>query len=125
MACMIAAIATGFILHKEVHHLHITDDDTIWCVHELIGLLLMILVANHCVQHKFWFKNYAKISARKKHVSTILLAIACIVLITGLILWSGVHSHFISLLHYAGAILFVIIGTGHVIKRWRLFRSLK
>ncbi len=124
MILLLAAIITGFILHKEVWHLHFFGDSSLWRAHETVGLGLLLLVAIHCMQHSFWFKNYAKIKPDRKRVTTILLIIGIIVAISGIILMGGSQSELISHIHYIGAILFTIIAIGHIAKRWKIFKNL-
>lgn len=124
MLLTLAAIITGFVLHKEVWHLHLYSDATLWTVHESIGLVLLGFVALHCVQHSFWFKNYSRIRINKKRVTTILLIVGAIVALTGIVLMCGSRSELVSHIHFVGAILFTIIAVGHVVKRWKIFRSL-
>ena len=124
MLALLAAIITGFKLHKEVWHLHVHDDSFLWGTHETIGLTLLALVAVHCIQHSFWFRNYSKIKVEKKRVTAILLTIGIITAVTGIVLMCGSHSEFISHTHYAGAILFTAITIGHVAKRWRILKAI-
>lgn len=124
MLALLAAIITGFKLHKEVWHLHVYDDSFLWGTHETIGLTLLALVAVHCIQHSFWFRNYSKIKVEKKRVTAILLTIGIITTVTGIVLMCGSHSEFISHTHYAGAILFTAITIGHVAKRWKILKAI-
>ena len=124
MLALLAAIITGFKLHKEVWHLHVYDDSFLWGTHETIGLTLLALVAAHCIQHSFWFRNYSKIKVEKKRVTAILLTIGIITAVTGIVLMCGSHSEFISHTHYAGAILFTAITIGHVAKRWKILKAI-
>ena len=121
---LLAAIITGFKLHKEVWHLHVYDDSFLWGIHETIGLTLLALVAAHCIQHSFWFRNYSKIKVEKKRVTAILLTIGIITATTGIVLMCGSHSEFVSHTHYAGAILFTAITIGHVAKRWKILKAI-
>lgn len=121
---LLAAIITGFKLHKEVWHLHVYDDSFLWGTHETIGLTLLVLVAAHCIQHSFWFRNYSKIKVEKKRVTAILLTIGIITAVTGILLMCGSHSEFISHTHYAGAILFTAITIGHLAKRWKILKAI-
>ncbi len=124
MLLVLAAIVTGFMLHNDVWHIHRYDDTLLWGTHESAGLALVALVAIHCVQHSFWFRNYAKLRPNRKMVTTILLTIGIIVAISGVILMCGSHSELVSRVHYIGAILFTVVAIGHVIKRWKILRSL-
>lgn len=124
MVCVIVAIVTGFILHREVHHLFVYDDVAVWSVHEAVGLLLAVLVAIHCVQHKFWFKNYRKIPVRRKHATTIFLIVGILLLVSGVLLMCGSHSQFVSISHYVLGILFTLLSVAHVAKRRKLFNAL-
>ena len=124
MAALLAAIITGFMLHKEVWHLHLYNDSLLWGTHETIGLILLALIAAHCIQHSFWFRNYSKIKVEKKRVTVILLIIGIITAITGIVLMCGSHSEFISHTHYAGAIMFTAIAIGHVAKRWKILKAI-
>ncbi|MDE6056432.1 MAG: hypothetical protein K2F93_00300 [Muribaculaceae bacterium] len=124
MLALLAAIITGFKLHKEVWHLHVYDDSFLLGTHETIGLTLLALVAVHCIQHSFWFRNYSKIKVEKKRVTAILLTIGIITAFTGIVLMCGSHSEFISHTHYAGAILFTAITIGHVAKRWKILKAI-
>ena len=124
MLALLAAIITGYKLHKEVWHLHVYDDSFLLGTHETIGLTLLALVAAHCIQHSFWFRNYSKIKVEKKRVTAILLTIGIITAVTGIVLMCGSHSEFISHTHYAGAILFTAITIGHVAKRWKILKAI-
>ena len=124
MLALLAAIITGFKLHKEVWHLHVYDDSFLLGTHETIGLTLLALVAVHCIQHSFWFRNYSKIKVEKKRVTAILLTIGIITAVTGIVLMCGSHSEFVSHTHYAGAILFTAITIGHVAKRWKILKAI-
>lgn len=62
----LAVIITGFVLHKEVHHIYVYNDVITWRLHEVVGILLMLLIAVHGVQHSPWFKNYMKIPGNRK-----------------------------------------------------------
>lgn len=121
---VVCAIITGFILHKEVHHLFVYDNTWLWAVHILAGLIVAVALLFHCLQHKYWFKNYVKIAAVKKGVTTLLFALAILVAVSGAILALGSHSHFISIFHYVTAIAFTLLAVGHVAKRWKIFLSL-
>lgn len=123
--CVTVCIITGFVLHNEVHHLHLYDNEGLWYAHEIFGLILAVAIGFHCIQHRMWFKSYDKIPAKKKLASTILFATAFAVIISGCVLMCGSHSHFISILHYVTAIMFTLLALGHVIKRWKIFISLK
>ena len=123
MIFSLVAIVTGFMLHKDVWHLHVFDNTTLWAIHEICGLVLLVLVSVHCCQHSFWFKNFAKIKANKKRVTSIFLIIGVIVAVSGIILMSGSHSDTISHCHYIGAIVFIILSIVHVTKRWKIFRK--
>lgn len=124
MLALLAAIITGFMLHNEVWHLHAYDHTALWNLHEACGLLLLALVIAHCLQHSFWFRNYAKIKVEKKRVTAILLIIGIIVALSGIMLMCGSHSEFISHTHYAGAILFTAVAIGHVAKRWKILKAM-
>ncbi len=124
MIMLLVAIVTGFMLHKEVWHLHLFNDHSLWSIHEAVGLVLLVFVAGHCLQHSFWFKNYAKIKPDRKRVTTILLIIGIIVAISGIILMCGSRSELISHIHYVCAILFTIISIGHIAKRWKILKNL-
>ena len=123
-AGMLTAIVTGFVLHNEIHHLHVYHDVLVWTIHEVAGLLMTALVAVHCVQHKAWFKNYGRISMRRKHASTLFLVALGVILVTGLMLMFGSRSHFVSLLHYVLGILATLMMIAHILRRWRLLRGL-
>lgn len=124
MVMMVCAIFTGFKLHREVHHLHVYDNAGLWNVHIIAGLIVTIALILHCVQHNFWFKNYAKIKPDRKIVTTILFILACFVILSGAILMCGSHSNFISIFHYVTAIAFTLLTICHVAKRWRIFTAL-
>ncbi|MBD5300857.1 MAG: hypothetical protein K2J28_11380 [Duncaniella sp.] len=124
MVCTAAAIITGFMLHDEVHHQLLSDNIALWTVHETVGIILAASISMHCTQHKPWFKNYRKIPVKRKRPTTILLAVAILVIMSGILLMCGSHSQFISIFHYIGGILFTLLATAHALKRWPLFRSL-
>ncbi len=124
MLLVLAAIVSGFVLHKYVWHFHIYSNKLIWYVHEIIGLSLIALITIHCIQHSFWFRNFTKIPAKRRRVTTIFLVLGGIVGLTGVILMCGSRSETISHIHYIIGILFTFIAVGHVIKRWKIFRSL-
>lgn len=94
--CLIAAIITGFILHREVNHIYVYNTAMTWTIHEIAGLSLTVLVALHCLQHKFRFRNYGKINVKKKIGSTGLLVIGILILTTGIPLVTGSRFHFVS-----------------------------
>lgn len=125
MICLLIAIVSGFMLHADVHHLHIYHHRLLWGVHETAGILMAIAVIIHCLQHKFWFNNYRRIKVKKKRVTTILLITLIILIISGVILLCGSKSEEISILHYVIGIASVVLATGHVIKRWKLFKAAK
>ena len=124
MVACVVAIVTGLMLHNEVHHQHIFNGGSLRTVHEISGLLLLLAVVCHCVQHKFWFKNYGRIPAAKKRVTTIFLTIAAIEFVTGLCLMFASRTEEISGLHLAAGILFLLLAIGHTAKRWRIFRKI-
>lgn len=124
MILLLAAIITGFVLHRDVWHIHVYNDIALWGAHECVGLILFALVIMHCVQHSFWFRNYGKIKAERKRVTTLLLIIGIIVAITGIILMCGSRSETVSHIHYAGAILFTAVALGHILKRRKNLKSL-
>lgn len=124
MVFTLAAIITGFILHKEVWHIHFYDNDVLWGAHETVGLTLVVLMLIHSVQHSFWFKNYTKIKVNRKRVTTILLILGILLVLTGIILMFGSRSERISHIHYVVGILFTAVAIGHVAKRWKIFKSL-
>ncbi len=123
MILSLAAIITGFMLHKDVWHLHVYDNTSLWAIHEFSGLLLLVLVLIHCCQHSFWFSKYSKIKTNKKITTSILLTAGVIVAVSGIILMCGSHSEAISHCHYIGAILFIILAIVHVAKRWNIFKK--
>lgn len=92
MACTVVAIVTGVMLHREVHHIYVYDDVTLWGWHEAIGLILIALIAIHGMQHSPWFKNYRKIPEQRKRVTTLFLLTAVVMLATGLPLMFGSRS---------------------------------
>lgn len=122
MTFLACAIVTGFFLHKEVHHLYIYDNTLLWAVHIVSGVVAASAIIVHCIQHKFWFKNYRKIPVGKKRVTSLLFIVSILVTISGIILASGSHSNFISIFHYVSAIVFTLLAIGHVVKRWKFFR---
>ncbi len=124
MLLALAAIVSGFVLHKYVWHLHFFSNKLIWYIHEVIGLSLIAIITIHCIQHSFWFRNFKRIPAKRRRVTTILLLSGGIVGFTGVILMCGSRSETISHIHYITGILFTFIAVGHVMKRWRMFRSL-
>ena len=67
---MLVALVTGFMLHNEIHHSHIYHDVRLWSLHETSGLVWMVIMVLHCVQHTPWFENYTEIPLRHKAVST-------------------------------------------------------
>lgn len=84
--------------------------------------MALALIA-HFVQHKFWFKNYAKIPAVRKGVTSLLFLLAIAVAVSGIILALGSHSQFVSIFHYITAIAFTVLAIGHVAKRWKIFKA--
>ena len=124
MLLVLAAIVSGFMLHRDVWHLHLYSNKLTWYIHEVVGLSLIALITIHCIQHSFWFRNFKKIPTQRRRVTTILLIFMGIVGFTGLVLMCGSRSETISHIHYIVGILFTIIATGHVVKRWKIFRSL-
>lgn len=124
MAFMICAIITGFMLHHDVHHLHFYKHPLLWNTHIISGLIVVAALIFHCIQHKFWFRNYAKIPAVRKGVTTILFVVAILVAVTGIILVSGSHSKFVSIFHYITAIVLTLLAITHVAQRWKIFKSL-
>ncbi len=124
MLLLVVAIVTGFMLHREVWHLFVYNNRPLWYAHEALGLGFCAFVGVHCVQHSFWFKNFAKIQPNRKRVTLILLALGVIVLLTGVALMLGSHSGVVSRIHYVGAIALTVIAVGHVAKRWTIFKRL-
>ena len=124
MLLVLAAIVSGFVLHKYVWHLHFYSDKLLWYIHEAIGLSLSALIAIHCIQHSFWFRNFKRIPIKRRRVTTVLLFSVGIVGFTGVILMCGSRSETISHIHYVMGILFTFIAVGHVVKRWKMFRTL-
>ncbi|MDE5837579.1 MAG: hypothetical protein K2H39_00850 [Paramuribaculum sp.] len=124
MALLLTAIITGMILHRQVNHLFIYNNIFLWTTHEIVGLLLLADLIAHSVQHGKWFTNYEKIPVSRKRVTTILIIVGALLMISGLILMFGSHSHFISILHYVCGIIFTILAIGHVAKRLKILRSL-
>ncbi len=124
MACVIAAIVTGFVLHKEVHHIHIYGNVGLWGAHESVGLVLVALLAVHGAQHPQWFRNYRKIPVKRKRVTTVLLCVGVILAASGIVLMCGSRSEELSILHYVLGIAFTLFAIGHVVKRWRIFKGI-
>ena len=124
MLLLLAAIVSGFVLHRDVWHLHFYSNKLLWYIHEVIGLSLISLITIHCIQHSFWFRNFKRIPTKRRRVTTILLLLGGIVGFTGIILMCGSRSETISHIHYIMGILFTFIAVGHVMKRWKMFRSL-
>lgn len=124
MLLVLAAIVSGFVLHKYVWHFHSYNNKLIWYAHEFIGLALIAIITTHCIQHSFWFRNFTKIPIKRRRVTTILLISGGIVGFTGVILMCGSRSETISHIHYIIGILFTVIAVGHAMKRWKIFRSL-
>lgn len=73
MLLVLAAIVSGFILHKYVWHFNFYSNKLIWYIHEVIGLSLISLITIHCIQHSFWFRNFKRIPTKRRRVTTILL----------------------------------------------------
>ncbi len=124
MLLVLAAIVSGFVLHKYVWHIHSFSNKLVWYIHEVIGVSLIALITIHCIQHSFWFRNFIRIPTKRRRVTTILLISGIIVGFTGVILMCGSRSETISHIHYIMGILFTFIAVGHVMKRWKMFRSL-
>lgn len=124
MVMLVCAVLTGFMLHSEVHHLYVYNDTWLWAFHIVAGMIVVLALTFHCVQHKFWFKNYAKIPFNRKGITSLLFALAVVVAISGIILACGSHSNFVSIFHYVTAIAFTAFAIGHVAKRWKIFRTL-
>lgn len=124
IAMVACAIITGFKLHREVHHLHVYDNTWLWAAHITAGSIVVFALIFHCVQHKFWFTNYAKIPVVRKGVTSLLFALAILAAVSGIILSLGSHSQFVSIFHYITAIAFTAFAIGHVAKRWKIFTSL-
>lgn len=124
MLSMISAIVTGFMLHNEIHHLHVYNDMALWTVHIVSGLIVTAAVVMHCIQHGFWFKNYGKIPVSRKGVTTLLFCVAIAVVISGILLALGSHSNFVSIFHYITSILFVVLAIFHIVRRWKIFTIL-
>lgn len=114
MVMTVCAIATGVKLHQEVHHLYVYDNEWLWIGHIVAGLIVTLGLVSHCIQHKFWFKRYKKISISRKWLTSLLFCAAILVTVSGLILALGSHSQFVSIFHFATAILFTEIGRAHV-----------
>lgn len=124
MIFVLAAIVTGIMLHRVEWHMVAVNIIPLWCWHVIIGIVLIILLALHCMQHSSWFKNYSKIPAKRKRVTTIFLIIGVVVVITGIILAATGLSEIVSHIHYVTGIAFALIAVGDVIKRWKIFRAL-
>lgn len=124
MVVVVCAVITGFMLHREVHHLHEYNDTGLWTAHIIAGLIVVMALVFHCLQHKFWFKNYAKLPAARKGVTSLLFALAILVNVSGIILAMGSHSHCVSTFHFITAIAFTVFAIGHVAKRWKIFQAL-
>lgn len=116
VTCLVLLL-TGIILHAEIHHLHVYDDNLTRTIHEVGGLLFLPLMAAHFVQHHTWFGNYSKIPAKRKRATSVMLMTAILMTISGIILLCGSHSKFISLSHLALSILFSAFAIGHVVNR--------
>lgn len=71
IAFLICAIITGVKLHIEVHHLCIYHNGGLWIAHIISGAIVALSIVLHCIQHKYWFKNYVKIPAVRKGVTTL------------------------------------------------------
>ena len=124
MMCVVAAIVSGFVLHREVHHLYIYNDIGLWGMHEAVGLVLAAMLAMHCAQHPQWFRNYRKITVKRKRVTTILLCVGVILAASGVVLMCGSRSEEVSIIHYVLGIVFTLLAVGHVCKRWRIFKGI-
>lgn len=124
MVMVVCAIITGFKLHREVHHLFVYDNTGLWTIHIIAGLIIVVALIFHCVQHKFWFINYTKIPAVRKGVTSLLFVLTILVAVSGIILALGSHSQFISIFHYITSIAFTAFAIGHVAKRWKIFKAL-
>ncbi len=124
MILTVAAIVTGFMLHRDVWHIHNYGNTSLWSFHEAVGLALTVLVILHGIQHSFWFKNYARIKVDRKRVTTIFLILGTLLALTGIILMCGSQSETVSHIHYFSGILFTAVAIGHVAKRWKIFKSL-
>lgn len=124
MVCVIAAIVSGFVLHREVHHLYIYNDSGLWALHEAVGMALVAVLAMHGAQHPQWFRNYRKIPVKRKRITTVLLCAGVILAASGIVLMCGSRSEGISILHYGLGIAFTLLAIGHVCKRWRVFKGL-
>lgn len=122
MLCVVTCIITGMILHRDVHHIYEYHRVALWAVHEAAGVLVLAMIAVHCLQHKAWFRNYRKIPVDKKRVSTMILCVAVLVGASGIVLMLGSRSEEVSVFHYILGIIFTLLALGHVIKCWKLFR---
>lgn len=116
VTCLILLL-TGIILHAEIHHMHVYDDSLTWTIHEVCGILFILLITAHFVQHPAWFKKYTEIPVKKKMATSAMLLIAALVTISGIILLCGSHSKFISLSHLALSVVFSGFAIAHVINR--------
>lgn len=74
--------------------------------------------------HSLWFRNYGKIPAKRKYVTSILFVDTAVVLVSGALLMFGSRSEAVSHVHYASAIIFTVLAVVHVVRRWSLFRDL-
>lgn len=125
MVCVIAAIVSGFVLHKEVHHLYyIYDNCGLWSVHETVGLMLVAILVLHGMQHPQWFRNYRKIPVKRKRITTIFLCVGVILVVSGVVLMCGSRSEEVSIFHYVLGVVFTLLAVGHVCKRWRIFKRI-
>lgn len=124
MLLTLFAIVTGFILHRQVHHLFVYNNTSLWCAHEAVGLALTAFVIAHCFQHKPWFKNFSKIKLSRKWLNSCLLLLAVMTLVSGIVLLCGSHSRFVSIFHYITAIAFTLGAIVHVVNRRKLLLAL-
>lgn len=124
IAGTVVCIVTGVMLHIDVWHRFVYDNTLLWGIHEVVGLLMIALVAFHCWQHSAWFKNYGKIPVAGKRVTSLFLVVAVVVAVTGVVLFCGSRSHLASRLHYISGILFTLFAAGHVAKRFKILKAL-
>ncbi len=124
LLCFLLTAVTGVGMHIAGHGTsHLGWEVWAWA-HSLFGMLFVAFAVWHAKMHIGWYKSLFKGKSGKKHITTILTAIAIIITITGVVMFavSGANTG-VGLWHYRIGILFSLFALGHIVKRVPILRK--
>ena len=123
----VASLLTGI----KIHYANDFQTHDIWhtwsVIHFFVNIALLVTAIVHIKQHWGWYKTLFKASslALKSKITMLVTILFLAVSITGVLLLAFVEGQGSSMgmAHYVIGLLFGVIGLGHFVKRWRVFKK--